>query len=891
MTRTLDKTHTVLSYLEGSLKNAIVMNEKVKENGFIFSLINPPVPLGGNIVSLDIYVDELPLSKKSIQIATSDTIVNASVLSESRPIQFKPFQSARFLIIGMELDIQKKHKITIMSKLEGFEQIIIPFTFVDFTSNRKEKVIISSNLPEESDTQAYGETMFMNFATPLVLSGRKAYIVCSSNGALSANWTWMGARYDNGGLYVPPARAFGRIIVEISVDEGVRKRLPNFVISSRHENGSLCTHHEVAGIHVKRTLFVPIENKGFIQILNFDSEKIDEIFSSNKKKQTTKKIRVHFLIDGNITSYGLAAISQSNFSRYYKSENCLQIRTIAKKGVAHYFGTIGISPKNLKPSKILTDSFDNDLELSYDVELEEGVTKEIALIGAGDFTSSQECLNEYKNIRDNYQKLYEVTKNYHNDISTSTFTIHHASSSSISNSTIAKLAKALKKAKTALEYLKANYDNLGEGICAGLPRFPNYWARDTGWSLRGYLSMGQYDFSLRVIENFLKRQAKHTHNGAVKGELPMVISGRSFLHTTTYGSADSTFLFPWAIREYVHGTGDTQYLSKRWGSIVDLVNSGFLKDIDGDGFIEHGFSGTAEKLPIQDSTWMDHIDRRKSANDVQALFYESLIIGSELAKILGDKEHENAWLSSAQKLRDKIDNEYWEPKLGFYNDTIRKDLTKDGSIRPNALVMLLTEVVKDEHKARLVLERLEKDDMTTSWGMRSLCSSDPKYHPSLYHDGAVWPLVTGWAAISEIKNQRTQHALDYLSVMADRIISENGMYAETYRGDRPEPFNSCILQAWSVGLYVYALRELMLGIKPNMIENNINLEPKLPDSIRSDLGNLNFDHFISTNGGMNKISISVRPDRDRITIRPERDDVKLPEFSSSTYSIDIQRNK
>src|SRR5688572_32134379 len=75
MTRTLDKTHTVLSYIEGSLKNAIVMNENVQENGFIFSLINPPVPLGGNIVSLDIYVDELPISKKSIQIATSDTIV------------------------------------------------------------------------------------------------------------------------------------------------------------------------------------------------------------------------------------------------------------------------------------------------------------------------------------------------------------------------------------------------------------------------------------------------------------------------------------------------------------------------------------------------------------------------------------------------------------------------------------------------------------------------------------------------------------------------------------------------------------------------------------------------------------------------------------------------
>src|SRR5437867_6642989 len=148
---------------------------------------------------------------------------------------------------------------------------------------------------------------------------------------------------------------------------------------------------------------------------------------------------------------------------------------------------------------------------------------------------------------------------------------------------------------------------------------------------------------------------------------------------------------------------------------------------------------------------MDHIDRRKSANDVQALFYESLLIGSELAKIVDDKEHEKTWLSSAQKLKNKIDNEYWDQKLGFYYDTIRKDLTKDGSIRPNSLVILLTEVIKDEHKARLVLERLEKDDMTTSWGIRRLRGLIPSYLPSLFHVAAVWPLVTGWKVIGEVK--------------------------------------------------------------------------------------------------------------------------------------------
>ena len=134
---------------------------------------------------------------------------------------------------------------------------------------------------------------------------------------------------------------------------------------------------------------------------------------------------------------------------------------------------------------------------------------------------------------------------------------------------------------------------------------------------------------LQPLRRFLAPQAKKTSTIAAKGEVPIIISGRAFLHNTTYGSADSTFLFPWAIREYVFATGNVNYLKKRWNSITYLINWGFLKDTDGDGLVEHGFTGIAEKLPIQDSTWMDYIDRRKSANDIQALFYENLKIGSE----------------------------------------------------------------------------------------------------------------------------------------------------------------------------------------------------------------------------------------------------------------------
>ena len=892
MVRTLDKTHTVLSYIDGSLKNATIVNGNNRSNGFIFSLLNPPVPLGGNIVSLDIYVDEIPIPKKSIFIATSEDVVNAAMLTEDRPIPFKPFQSARFLIMRDEdLDEQSKHKIVILSKLEGFEQIIIPFTFNDYVNPRREKIFIPSDMMEDPESDMSGEdTIFKNFTSPLILSGKKAYIVASSNATLSANWSWMGTRYDNGGLYVPPARAFGRILMEVSMDDGVRKRLPNFVVSSKHENGVLCTRHEVAGLQVKRTVFVPPDTKGFVMGLEL-SDRAEYARLSPRKMvgRSRRKIRIHFVVDGNITSYGLAAISQSNSSKLLTKENCLQIQTAAKRNLAHFYGTIGVAPKDLRPSRVLMDSFDNDLEISYDVNTEAGNTCELALIATGGFTSSEDCLSEYRYVRDNYKHLLESTQNHFRSVSISTLSASPFNQNPHQHSTITKLLKAFEKSKTSMEYLKAEYDGLGPGICAGLPRFPNYWARDTGWSLRGYLAVGDYAFTIAVIENFLHHQAKKTSKFAMRGELPMIISGKSFLHNSTFGSADSTFLFPWAIHEYVLATGNISYLKNRWKRIVDLVNWGFLKDVDGDGLIENGFTGIAEKLPLQDSTWMDHIDRRKSANDVQALFYESLRMGGKLARIVGDSENQKLWDRTADRLMVNVDREYWNSEDGFYYDTIRRDGTKDPSIRPNVLVMLLTDLIGDKAKAQLVLSRIEKSDLTTAWGVRTLSNMDPKYHPSLYHDGAVWPLVTGWAAVSELKMDRLEPALCYLESMAQRILSENGMYAETYRGDRPEPFNSCILQAWSVGLYTFAVQQMMLGMKLNMVENEILLEPRIPESLRNNAHPIEFEHTMCTIEQEQRYKFLVDPNREKITVFLPKNKAagRAPDILSNSYSLNL----
>jgi hypothetical protein len=181
-----------------------------------------------------------------------------------------------------------------------------------------------------------------------------------------------------------------------------------------------------------------------------------------------------------------------------------------KKDKVQYFRTIGIMPKSLKPSKILTGSFDNDIELSYDFKLEEWKPLDIALIGFGSFSSGNDCLREFRFTRDNHSKLVQETESSFKRYSSSILTTRSPPAEKRQSLTISKLIRAYKKAKTCLQYLKAEYDGLGEGISAGLPRFPNYWARETGWSLRGYIALGDYRFALSVIDNFLKHQTKKT---------------------------------------------------------------------------------------------------------------------------------------------------------------------------------------------------------------------------------------------------------------------------------------------------------------------------------------------------------------------------------------------
>jgi glycogen debranching enzyme len=105
---------------------------------------------------------------------------------------------------------------------------------------------------------------------------------------------------------------------------------------------------------------------------------------------------------------------------------------------------------------------------------------------------------------------------------------------------------------------------------------------------------------------------------------------------------------------------------------------------------------------------------------------------------------------------------------------------------------------------------------------------DPAFVPTAYHDGQVWTIATAWAARAAFAMGDGSAGVAMLRCNADRIIAERGFANECYRGDRPEPFNSCFLLGFSIAPFLTCLFEGLWGMKVGPGGGSISIEPRFP---------------------------------------------------------------
>jgi glycogen debranching enzyme len=272
-------------------------------------------------------------------------------------------------------------------------------------------------------------------------------------------------------------------------------------------------------------------------------------------------------------------------------------------------------------------------------------------------------------------------------------------------------------------------------------------------------------------------------------------------------------------------------------------------DLDRDGLIE--YRRRSEK-GVLNQGWKDShpamVDEHGNvmtstpmvACELQGYHYAALRSIAAVFAAAGDRVHAARLVRRSQQLRETINSRLWLEQEGIYALGIGPEGDLLRSVTSNA-GHLLTTAIPSPQQARRVAQRLMADDMFSGWGIRTLASTHPSYHPFSYHLGSVWPVEQATIAagfgryglIDEL-HQLARGFFDLSALFEDHRIPESvGGHlrdeAHPHPGIYPKANSP---QAWSASAVVMMVQAL-LGLRPLTPAGVVAVEPHLPEWLPS----------------------------------------------------------
>ncbi len=361
-------------------------------------------------------------------------------------------------------------------------------------------------------------------------------------------------------------------------------------------------------------------------------------------------------------------------------------------------------------------------------------------------------------------------------------------------------------------------------IIAGYPWFAD-WGRDTMISLPGLtLVTGRYELAASILSTF----AENCRDGLIPNRFPDH-SGDNY----AYNTVDASLWFINALWKYLEYTDDVPTVRKMWSTVVDII----LNYSKGTMF---GIKMDADGLLLHDGqlTWMDAkagdaeiTPRKGKACEINALWYNSLVIASKIASRLGIDEPD--FVEMAEKVRGNFARVFWNEDQGCLYDCIGYDQGreyKDGSLRPNQILAVsLPHCMLDLEKEKSIVRKVQQY-LLTPRGLRTLAPYEASYtgkyeggvlqRDMAYHNGTVWPWLLGPFICAYCKTKgRSLRSRMYAKELLDGFIPHLaeagvGTISEIFDGTEPHMPRGCVSQAWSVAEILRAYSENVLVNKP-----------------------------------------------------------------------------
>jgi glycogen debranching enzyme len=398
------------------------------------------------------------------------------------------------------------------------------------------------------------------------------------------------------------------------------------------------------------------------------------------------------------------------------------------------------------------------------------------------------------------------------------------------------LNEAFQWAVVSIEQLKAKPVSTDEtALVAGYyasgdsarPGFGWFFGRDALYTLYAVNGYGDFDLSKSELEFLIKRQRA---DGKIMHEYSQTASQIDWLQFPyMYAAADSTPLFLLAMLDYVRASGDTDFLKthkdaveKAWAFETDPAH-----DTDHDGIYDNSQgTGWVESWP----GGMPHQEIYLALLDEQA----SQAYG-ELQRMLGNQAEAGSGTKRASDIATKIEQEYYDAQSGCYAfatnpaGTPNSPVDRTRTVYP-ALAWWSGFPAQPLAHGDRCLEQLASHDLNTDWGLRDVSNDEKIYDGMSYHQGSVWPLFTGWAALAEYRGNQPLAGYQMLMENANLTRAQDlGADTELLSGDFFVPFGrSTSHQLWSSAMVITPTLRGLFGISIDAQTKTITVNPHLP---------------------------------------------------------------
>ncbi len=314
-----------------------------------------------------------------------------------------------------------------------------------------------------------------------------------------------------------------------------------------------------------------------------------------------------------------------------------------------------------------------------------------------------------------------------------------------------------------------------------------------------------------------------------------------------HGSIDATPLIPHLVEgETFNWTADDQLVEELLpNAYAVLAWIDKYGDLDGDGFVEY-----LRRSPkgLINQGWKDSWDANMHRDgtiaqppialcEVQGYVYDAKFRMASLLRSFGDVKMADKLKRDAIELARRFDKAFWIPSRGFYAMALDAEKRPLEVIASNPGHLLFTRIINKD-RARIVSNRLMRDDMFSGWGWRTMSEAERVFNPLSYHRGSVWPHDNSIIAHGMALNEMRQGALRVLTFAVPAALGFRDyrlpeLFCGVQRREFDKPVHypvSCSPQAWASGA-MFLMLASVLGIRPSAPrkrELNI-INPELPD--------------------------------------------------------------